>query len=227
MDLGNFPAALAGRLRDAGVVAVLVIDRAEDAVPLAETLFRAGITAIELTLRTDVACQAIEAIRQHLPEMIVGAGTVTSPTMVRQVVDVDAAFAVAPGMNATVVRAAGDHGLPFGPGICTPSDIEAAVELGCRLLKFFPAQPIGGIDYLRAIHGPYAHLGLRFVPLGGINADNADAYLRDPSVHCIGGSWIAPRKLINQQQWKTIGERAAQARQIADAIARERENEPS
>lgn len=222
MDVGAFPGALSKQLRSAGVVAVLVIDRLADAVPLANTLIDNGINAIELTLRTEAATAAIAQVRQHVPEMIVGAGTVTNAAMVRQVVDAGAAFGVAPGMNATVVRAATEEGLPFGPGVCTPSDIEAAVELGCRLLKFFPAEAIGGVDYLRAIQGPYAHLGLRFIPLGGINAANAGAYLNEASVHCIGGSWIAPRELIVKQQWEVIGERASQARSIVDAVATER-----
>lgn len=216
MESGSFAAPLAERLRQAGVVAVLVIDDLANALPLAETLVTAGVSAIELTLRTEIAGEAITQIRSHFPQVLVGAGTVTSADMVRRVVDAGAQFGVAPGMNSTVVRAAQAMQLPFSPGVCTPSDIESAVELDCRLLKFFPAQPIGGLSYLRAISGPYAHLGLRFIPLGGIDANNAAEYLSEPTVHCIGGSWIAPRGLIQSRDWQTIGARAEQAKRIVD-----------
>jgi 2-dehydro-3-deoxyphosphogluconate aldolase/(4S)-4-hydroxy-2-oxoglutarate aldolase len=224
MDFGIFPAALAEQLRGAGVVTVLVLDRLEDAVPLARTLVDAGLPAIELTLRTEIALEAIAEIQRDVPEMIIGAGTVIRTEQVHQAAEAGAAFAVAPGTNVKLIAAAAERGLPFAPGICTPSDIEAAVELGCRLLKFFPAQPIGGLDYLRSIQSPFAHLGLRFLPLGGVNPTSMREYLREPAVQCVGGSWIAPRKDILAKRWDVIGQRAREARQLVDAIAAECES---
>ena len=122
-----------------------------------------------------------------------------------------AAFGVAPGMNPRVVHAARDAGLPFAPGIATPSDIEQALECDCRLLKFFSAEPMGGISYLKSIAAPYAHLNLRYIPLGGIDASHLDRYLAEPLIQAIGGSWIAPRELIQKHDWQTIGERAREA----------------
>ncbi|MCK4960426.1 MAG: keto-deoxy-phosphogluconate aldolase, partial [Planctomycetes bacterium] len=126
------------------------------------------------------------------------------------------AFGVAPGTNASVIRQAQSVGLAFAPGIATASDIETAVELGCRELKFFPAEPSGGVKYLKSLAGPYAHLGLRFVPLGGLTAENVSGYLSLPQVTAVGGSWIAKREVIRQRNWQEIAENAAQARRIVE-----------
>ncbi len=124
---------------------------------------------------------------------------------------------MAPGLNPRVVQRAQALGLPFAPGVATPSDIEAAVELGCRELKFFPAEPSGGMKYLTSMKAPYAHLELSFIPLGGLNAQNMASYLADPAIPAIGGSWLAPRKLIQQQDWDAITANAAEARSIIDS----------
>ena len=168
-----FPSELQSRIERAGVMAVLMIDDASNAVPLARALLDGGVTAMELTLRTPVALEALRSIRAEVPEMIAGAGTVLTPQQVHEVQDAGAAFAVAPGVNRRVIREASAAGLPFAPGICTPTDIEMALDEGCRLLKFFPAGPQGGLPYLTSIAAPYQHLGVRFVPLGGISASNA------------------------------------------------------
>ncbi len=198
-------------LREGGIVAVVILDRLHDAVPLARALLGGGVRALELTLRTSAAVEAIREIRHAVPEMIVGAGTVLTPQQVREVHDAGAAFAVAPGTNPDVIGAANALGLSFAPGVMTPSDIEIAVASGCRLLKFFPAESAGGPAMLRAIAAPYGHLGLRFIPLGGLNAENFAPYLSEPSVDAIGGSWLAPRELINSRSWPTITTRAAEA----------------
>lgn len=188
----------------AGLLAVLVIDKAADAVPLAETLLEGGVTAMELTLRTDAAIDALRAIKQGVPEMLVGIGTVLTPLQVIQVADEGAAFAVSPGMNPRVVQAAIDRGLPFAPGVLTPSDIEAALELGCRRLKLFPAEASGGLNYLRNIAAPYNHLGVKYLPLGGVKQANLAEYLSEPLVAAVGGSWLAPRQAINDHDWAQI-----------------------
>lgn len=206
-----FPEVLADRIRAAKIVAVVVIDKAADAVPLARSLLAGGIDTIELTLRTPTAFESLAAIRSECPEMLVGLGTVLTAEQVGEAVQRGAAFAVAPGLNADVVRAAVVADLPFAPGIVTPSDIESAVALGCCLLKFFPAEASGGIPYLKSMAAPYAHLGLEYIPLGGLDADNFTRYLALDNVPAVGGSWIAPRELIQKRDWETITRNARQA----------------
>lgn len=210
----KFPVPLLGRIESTRIVAVLVIDRVADALPAAEALFAGGIDVIELALRTPDSLEALREIKNYFPSMVVGAGTVLTPGQVSTVIDAGADFAVAPGCNPRVLAAAAAAGLPFGPGIVTPSDIEAALEHGCNLLKFFPAEPSGGLAYLRNMTAPYAHLGLRYIPLGGINETTAAAYLAEPTVAALGGSWIAPRDLIQKQDFAEITTRAQRARAI-------------
>jgi 2-dehydro-3-deoxyphosphogluconate aldolase/(4S)-4-hydroxy-2-oxoglutarate aldolase len=212
----QFPAELLERIERCGVVAVLVVDELTHAVPLARALMDGGIDAMELTLRTPVALDALEAIRAKVPDMLPGVGTVLTPDQARGAAAAGAAFGVAPGMNPRVVRATQEIGLPFAPGVATASELEAAVELGCREMKFFPAEPTGGMSYLQSLAAPYVHLGVRFVPLGGLRPDNVREYLSSPLVLAVGGSWIAPRRLIQQENWSTIKVNAAQARGFAD-----------
>ena len=213
-----FPSDLHNSLKNAKVVAVLVIDDAQHAVPLAHALLRGGIGVMELTLRTEAALPALRAIAAEVPDMLAGIGTVLTPGQVDQAQDAGAAFAVSPGLNATVVEHAHRKGLPFAPGIMTPSDIERALELGCRTLKFFPSESSGGLKHLASMAAPYLHLGLDFIPLGGLNAMNMGDYLRSPLISAIGGSWIAKRHLINNRDWAAIEANALEARQIADRI---------
>ncbi|MET0262102.1 MAG: bifunctional 4-hydroxy-2-oxoglutarate aldolase/2-dehydro-3-deoxy-phosphogluconate aldolase [Rariglobus sp.] len=209
-----FPPALLSRIETSGIIAVLVIDRVADALPTAEALAAGGIDVIELALRTPESLAALREIKKRFPSLLVGAGTILSPAQIPQVLDAGADFAVAPGCNPRVLAAASAAGLPFGPGIVTPSDIEAAVENGCNLLKFFPAEPSGGLSYLKNMTAPYAHLGLRYVPLGGISETTAAPYLAEPSVAALGGSWIAPRDLIQKQDFVEIAARAQRARTL-------------
>jgi 2-dehydro-3-deoxyphosphogluconate aldolase/(4S)-4-hydroxy-2-oxoglutarate aldolase len=177
------------------------------------------VDAIELTLRTDAAMESIWRIRADVPEILVGAGTVLTPGQVGEVKAAGAAFAVAPGMNPRVVAEAKRVGLPFAPGVCTPTDIELAIEQGCRFLKLFPSEPCGGLQYLRSIAAPFAHLGLQFIPLGGVSAANAEAYLREPLVMALGGSWLAPRELIQRRDWSAV---TNNARELSDIVNRVR-----
>lgn len=205
------PENLIQRIRVAKIVAVVIIDEPTDAVPLARALLAGGINTLELTLRTPTAFESLAAIRSECPEMLAGLGTVLTAEQVGEAVRRGAAFAVAPGLNADVVRAAAAADLPFAPGIVTPSDIESAVALGCRLLKFFPAEASGGISYLKSMAAPYAHLGLEYIPLGGLDADNFTRYLALDNVPAVGGSWIAPRDLIRKRDWEAITRNACQA----------------
>jgi len=214
----QFPTELLERMEACGVIAVLVIDRIEHGPPLAKALLAGGIDVMELTLRTPEAIGALQAIRAEVPEMVAGIGTILSAEQVDEVVAADAAFGVAPGLNRCVVARAQERGLPFAPGVTTASEIEAAAEMGCRELKFFPAQPSGGMAYLSATAAPYAHLGLRFIPLGGLNEGNMNEYLKSDLVAAIGGSWIAPRNLIQQEDWSAITNNAAEAKRRVERL---------
>ncbi len=213
-----FPEPLLNHLHQTGVIAVLMLDSVDDAVPVAQALLAGGVDCIELTLRTPVAMQALQRIRSEVPQIHIGVGTILTTDQVEQVAASGAAFGVAPGMNPRIVSKAKELGLPFAPGICTPTDIELAIEQGCRLLKFFPSEPSGGLAYLRTIAAPFAHLGVKYIPLGGVSADNAELYLKEPSVQALGGSWLAPRDLILKQDWQTITANARHASGIAKRL---------
>ena len=206
-----FSPALADRIARTGIIAVLIVDNASQAVPLARALLDGGVEAMELTLRTPVALEALQRIRAAVPEMIVGAGTVLDPAQIPAVLEAGAAFAVSPGVNKRVLAAAREAGLPFAPGVATPSDVESALEEGCKLLKFFPAEPGGGLPYLRAMAAPYAHLGVRYIPLGGLSLKNLPDYAAEPLVAAIGGSWLAPKSLIAAASWHEISQLAREA----------------
>lgn len=208
------PDSLKQRISNAGIVAVLVIDDASNAVPLARALLEGGVNVMELTLRTDAALDSLRAIRAEVPEMLAGLGTVITPDQVKAAQEAGAAFAVAPGFNPRIVAAAKEAGLPFAPGVCTPSDIEGALEFGCNVLKFFPAESSGGLGHLKNMAAPYAHLGLSYIPLGGVNATNLPTYLSSPLVSAVGGSWLAKREAIAAQDWVTITDNAKEAREI-------------
>ena len=186
------------------VVPVAVIDRVEDAVPLAGALLAAGLDVIEVTFRTAAAPEAIRAIAQAHPGMLVGAGTLLEISQVKQARAAGAKFGVAPGLNATTVKASLDLGMPFVPGVATASEVECALALGCKIQKLFPADVLGGVRFLKALAGPYGHTGVKFIPLGGINAQNMAEYLALPIVAAIGGSWILDKKLIAEKKWAEI-----------------------
>jgi 2-dehydro-3-deoxyphosphogluconate aldolase/(4S)-4-hydroxy-2-oxoglutarate aldolase len=192
------------KLDDAAVIAVLVVDDIEHAVPLATALLKGGVTAIELTLRTPAALKAASIIKNQFPEIILGFGTVLTVDQVKAVKDVGADFAVAPGCNPAVIKAAQDENLSFAPGIMTPSDIEIAIENGCKVMKYFPAETSGGIKHLKSISAPYQFLDPQFIPLGGLNINNAATYLNSPLITAIGGSWLAKREMIKSKSWEAI-----------------------
>ncbi|QDT00296.1 bifunctional 4-hydroxy-2-oxoglutarate aldolase/2-dehydro-3-deoxy-phosphogluconate aldolase [Adhaeretor mobilis] len=199
------------QVKQAGVLAVLMIDRVEHAVPLANALLAGGVRAMELTLRSDAALPALEAIRAATPEMIVGVGTVLTPEQVQAAQERGAAFLVSPGLNPRVLEAAAKIDVPFAPGIATASDIEAALEFGCKTLKYFPAELLGGLPYLRAIAAPYAHLGLEYIPLGGVKQSNLAEYLAEPLISAVGGSWLAPNQLLHEGDWGQVEDLARAA----------------
>ena len=186
------------------VVPVAVIDKLEDAVPLANALLAAGLDVIEVTFRTAAAPDAIRAITQAHPGMLVGAGTLLEISQVKQARAAGAKFGVAPGLNETTVKASLEMGMPFVPGVATASDVERGLALGCKIQKLFPADVLGGVKLLKAFAGPYGHTGVKFIPLGGINAQNMADYFALPIVAAIGGSWIVDKKLIAEKKWADI-----------------------
>ncbi len=189
-------------LRAAPVMPVIALDRLEQALPLAGALLAGGIPTLEITLRTPVALEAIRQIRQAYPEAHVGAGTVTTPEALRQVAEAGAAFAVSPGLTRPLLEAAAGSGLPLLPGVMTPTEVMAAADAGFRFLKLFPAEPAGGIPMLKALAGPFRELA--FCPTGGISPATAAAYLAQPNVVCVGGSWLAPKSLMDAGDWAAI-----------------------
>ena len=197
------------------VIAVVVLDRAEDAPKLADALLAGGVKAVELTLRTPAAVDALTAMKKHAAELVVGAGTVLFPDQVKQVVDSGADFAVAPGLNPRIIEEARKLDLPFAPGVATASEIEQALSLGLRVLKFFPVEALGGMAYLKSVAGPYSYLEPTFIPLGGLRAENVKPYLESPLVAAVGGSWIAKRDVIAAGDWDVITKHASEATKIA------------
>jgi len=193
------------------------LDDPELAVPLAEALLRGGIGTFEITLRNEHTLPAIEAIASKVPEMQIGVGTVLSTEQLQQSRDAGAQFCVAPGTNPRVVKAASELALPFIPGVATATEIETALELGCTLLKFFPATHLGGPAALKSLAAPYLHTGVRFLPLGGVRADSAADWLALEAVGAIGGSWLVARDLVNARDWQAITDLARAAVTIGES----------
>jgi 2-dehydro-3-deoxyphosphogluconate aldolase/(4S)-4-hydroxy-2-oxoglutarate aldolase len=200
------------------VVPVIVLDDLTLAVPLVEAMLKAGQDVMEVTFRTASAPEAVKTIRRKFPEVLIGAGTLLTPEQVEQAVGAGAMFGVTPGLNEKVIEKANALKLPMVPGVMTPSEIEQALSLGCKMLKFFPAEPAGGVKMLQAFWGPYAHTGVKFVPLGGVNQNNMGDYLALPAVAAIGGSWMVDKKLIAAKDWGKIEALSREALQIAAAV---------
>jgi 2-dehydro-3-deoxyphosphogluconate aldolase/(4S)-4-hydroxy-2-oxoglutarate aldolase len=184
------------------VVPVVVVDDAADAVPLARALAAGGVRVMEVTLRTPAALEAIERVAAEVPDVLVGAGSVTTPEHVDEVIEVGASFIVLPGSPPGLLDAALASGVPLLPGASTVTEMMALAERGLLFMKFFPAAASGGAPYLASIAGPLPEL--RFCPTGGVSADNAAQYLALPNVPCVGGSWVAPPSAMAAGDWARI-----------------------
>ncbi|MFF0832815.1 MULTISPECIES: bifunctional 4-hydroxy-2-oxoglutarate aldolase/2-dehydro-3-deoxy-phosphogluconate aldolase [unclassified Streptomyces] len=193
----------------ASVVPVVVVSDASDAVPLARALVAGGLPAIEVTLRTPAALDAIRAIADAVPDAVVGAGTVLTPEQVDDCVGAGARFLVSPGWTDALLGAMRGSGVPFLPGVSTTSEVVALLERGVREMKFFPAQAAGGTAYLRSLAGPLPQA--RFCPTGGIGPETAPEYLSLPNVGCVGGSWMIPAEAVTAGDWGRIEELARSA----------------
>ena len=198
-------------LGKAGIIPVIVIEKEEQAVPLARALVTGGLPVLEVTFRTAAAAGAIAAIRREVPEAVVGAGTVLTPEMVQAAKAAGAAFAVAPGFDPAVVAAAKAEGLPFCPGVATASELSQALSAGCRMVKFFPAEAAGGVKMIKNLLGAFRFTGVRFMPTGGVNLANVADYLAVPEIACCGGTWVVPKDALAAGDYAGIGKLASEA----------------
>jgi 2-dehydro-3-deoxyphosphogluconate aldolase/(4S)-4-hydroxy-2-oxoglutarate aldolase len=194
------------------VIPVIVINRLDDAVPMAQALVAGGVRVLEVTLRTPVALPAMEAIARAVPEAIVGAGTVRSASDAQAALDAGCRFAVSPGYTSEVGQACRRIGLPLLPGVATASELMSANDDGYRFLKFFPAVPAGGVPMLKALAGPFPDVA--FCPTGGLTPDNAPQFLALPNVRVCGGSWLTPQDAVDRRDWSRITQLAAATAQL-------------
>ncbi|KTD05916.1 2-deydro-3-deoxyphosphogluconate aldolase/4-hydroxy-2-oxoglutarate aldolase [Legionella gratiana] len=193
------------------VMPVVIIKELEHAVPLATALFAGGIHVLEIALRTSVALDAVELLTKTFPEALIGVGTVTIPEQLKQATEVGAKFALSPGKTQTLLEAGRYSHIPLIPGVSSVSELMEGLTLGYTHFKFFPAAPAGGINMLKAIHGPFPQA--RFCPTGGINETNFADYLMLPNVSCVGGSWIVPEEAIKKENWSLITDLCFSVRQ--------------
>ena len=196
----------------APVIPIVVVDDPAAAVPLARALVEGGLPVIEVTLRTEAAVTAARAMIDQVPGAVVGLGTVTQRDHIAAALDISARFIVSPGFSPELAQHARRANLPYLPGIMTPSELMMAQALGLTVLKFFPAEPAGGVAALKALHGPFPDV--RFCPTGGIDAAKAPAYLALPNVIAVGGSWVAPKAAIDAGDWRRITDLARAARAL-------------
>lgn len=210
-------ATFAERLERSGVVPVIEIADAEAAPALATALAAGGLDVIEITLRTPAALDAIAAIARECTDVLLGAGTLLTAEAVTGAVTAGATFGVSPGFDPDVSAAARDAALPYVPGVATPSEVQAALRAGHTLLKLFPAEVSGGRAAVRALAGPFAPLGVRFMPTGGIRESDLAGYLSEAAVVAVGGSWLAPAADVAAGRWDVITERARAARAVVDS----------
>ena len=203
------------KLGRAGIVPVVVIEKAEDAVPTAQALLSGGITFMEITFRTACAAEAIRAVSENVPDMIVGAGTVLSVRQAEEAVAAGADFIVSPGFDEDTVIWCQERGIPVCPGCVTPTEIMAAVKLGLSVVKFFPANVYGGMAAIRALAAVFG--GVKFLPTGGVNAGNLPEFASEKCIFAIGGSWVCAKKDIREHQFDRITELSREAVEIIRA----------
>ena len=198
-------------LGKAGIIPVIVIEKEEQAVPLAKALVKGGLPVLEVTFRTKAAAAAIAAIRREVPEAVVGAGTVLTVEMLRAAKAAGAVFGVAPGFDPAIIAEAKAQGFPFCPGIATASELSQALTAGCTMVKFFPAEAAGGVKMIKNLLGAFRFTGVKFMPTGGVNLSNVVDYLAVPEIVCCGGTWIVPKDALASGDYDAIEKLAADA----------------
>ena len=200
------------KIQKIGIVPVVVLNDAKDAAPLAKALCDGGLPCAEVTFRTDAAEESIRIMSTEFPQMLVGAGTVLTTEQVDRAVAAGAKFIVSPGLNPKVVKYCIEKGVPVTPGTCTPSELEQAIELGLEVVKFFPAEPAGGLNMIKAMAAPY--VGMKFMPTGGINPKNVRDYLAFDKILACGGSWMVKGSLVDAGEFDKIEELTREAVEI-------------
>ena len=204
------------KLGQYGIVPVVVLNDSKDAEPLADALCEGGLACAEVTFRTEAAAESIKIMSEKHPEMLVGAGTVLTVEQVDEAVAAGAKFIVSPGLNSEVVKYCLDKNIAITPGVVTPSEMEQAIELGLNIVKFFPAEPSGGLSMIKAVSAPYTML--KFMPTGGINPGNVKEYLKSDKIFACGGSWMVKGDLVKAGEFDKIKELTAEARKLVDSI---------
>ena len=201
------------RLANSIVVPVVVIDKVEDAIPTAKAMATGGVDTMEITFRTACAPDAIKAVADNCPEVLVGAGTIVNVEQAKLAVEMGAKFIVSPGFSDEVVGGCGANNIPVAPGCVTPTEIMAALKHGLKMVKFFPANVYGGLNAMKNLSAPF--VGLKFLPTGGVNTANIKEYIDAPFIHAVGGSWVCPKADIAAGNWDKITKLCIEAREAA------------
>ena len=201
------------RLANSIVVPVVVLDKAEDAIPTAKAMAAGGVDTMEITFRTACAPDAIKAVAENCPEVLVGAGTIINVEQAKLAVEMGAKFIVSPGFSEEVVAWCVENGIPVAPGCVTPTEIMGALKYGLKMIKFFPANVYGGLNAMKNLSAPF--VGIKFLPTGGVNTANIKEYVDAPFIHAVGGSWVCPKAEINAGNWDKITQLCKEARAAA------------
>lgn len=206
------------KLGSSGIVPVVIIENADDAVPTANAMLDGGVDVMEITFRTAAAPECIRRVSNACPSMLVGAGTVITFEQAKRAVDCGAKFIVAPGYDEDVVTWCCENHIPVTPGCVTPTEIMLAQKHGLNVVKFFPANVYGGLSAIKALAGPFG--GMKFIPTGGVNQDNMAQFLASPYIHAVGGSWVCPKADISAHKFGKIASLCAAAREVINSVER-------
>ena len=201
------------RLANSIVVPVVVLDKVEDAIPTAQAMLAGGVDTMEITFRTACAPEAIKAVAENCPDVLVGAGTIINLEQCKLAVQMGAKFIVSPGFSEEVVAWCVENNIPVAPGCVTPTEIMAALKHGLKMVKFFPANVYGGLNAMKNLSAPF--VGLKFLPTGGVNTGNIKEYVDAPFIHAVGGSWVCPKNEIAAGNWEKITQLCLEARKAA------------
>ena len=201
------------RLAKSVVVPVVVLDKVEDAIPTAKAMAAGGVDTMEITFRTACAPECIKAVAENCPDVLVGAGTIINVEQAKLAVEMGAKFIVSPGFDPEIVSWCIENNIPVAPGCVTPTEITAAIKMGLKVVKFFPANVYGGLNAMKNLAAPF--VGIKFMPTGGVNAQNLREYIDAPFIHAVGGSWVCPKADIAAGNFEKITQLCAEARQAA------------
>ncbi|MBN1900091.1 bifunctional 4-hydroxy-2-oxoglutarate aldolase/2-dehydro-3-deoxy-phosphogluconate aldolase [Candidatus Sumerlaeota bacterium] len=206
------------RIEEAKIIPIIVPENAEDVIPVCQALQVGGLMVAEITFRTPSVREALGLMKKNFPDFILGAGTITEMEELESCIQLGAQFAVSPGLNPDIVKRAQELGFPFFPGVCTPTEVDTALRLGCKVLKFFPSDVMGGTKAIKALYGPFKHKGVKFIPTGGINEKNLKEHLATPGVIAIGGSWLVSKTILQEKSWDQITQKTRESLAIISVL---------